>query len=224
MRKLSTLVALALLVATSHQASAQVMPGTEPGAKNSSFAGWSSSVYGPQVFAFPTTDYLTRRANASIFGSDPFGFDRPFGITSETMPDLSLLEIDLISLNLQRAIQARSGAASDAKNPTENSEGANPLDGLWRQIVFPLDANGQNSTMAGGLPASLSNARADELPWLKDISQFDRKETKTETAKPATDDGIKVVRVPEPGAIGLTGLALAWAIGSVRKARKQRSE
>jgi hypothetical protein len=41
---------------------------------------------------------------------------------------------------------------------------------------------------------------------------------------PKSTGGFRAISVPEPGALALTGLALAWTIGSLRKARKQRAE
>lgn len=45
-----------------------------------------------------------------------------------------------------------------------------------------------------------------------------------EPALPTEIPNLRAISVPEPGALALTGLALAWAIGSLRKARAPRPE
>lgn len=41
---------------------------------------------------------------------------------------------------------------------------------------------------------------------------------------PREPSGFRVLSVPEPGALVLTGLMIAWAAGGIRKARKRSAE
>ena len=100
------------------------------------------------------------------------------------------------------------------------------------QVVAGQIVEAPDNRTGQPLPNGLSDdvSRIDKgLPGItgqpSDMSAIDPFNSAVKPTPPQHEgEKFRAIAVPEPGALALTGLALAWAVGSVRKARKSRAE
>ena len=98
------------------------------------------------------------------------------------------------------------------------------MDGLWHHVVFPLDsANMVGINLPGSLASVLAGGNA-EMRILHNANDDLNGQATAPVAAQLGVDNIRALAVPEPGALALTGLVLAWTIGSLRKARKPKPD
>jgi hypothetical protein len=98
---------------------------------------------------------------------------------------------------------------------------ATPLTANGQVITTPVENLGKANAQQPGSQVNLKDLTSDP-DYLKEVSLSP--ELRDSSATQKNPQGFRAISVPEPGALALTGLALAWTIGSIRKARKQRAE
>ncbi len=235
MRILSFLAAVALLFATSSLAPAQVVSGQVDTFESGTTLNWANGA----PAADPTVqlggpggalDHYLRIATNGVgggAGSLMIAFNRIQWIGNYTTAGVNAIDMDVRNFNVPGGMSVRVGLKTSTFG---NAPGyvslasLIPMDGLWHHVVFPLDSAGM---VAVNGPPSLASVLAGgngEMRILHNPNDDLNGASTPPIAAQLGVDNVRAISVPEPGALALTGLVIAWTVGSLRKARKAKAE
>ncbi len=235
MRILSFFVAVALLFATSSLASAQVVSGQVDTFESSTTLNWANGL----PAADPTVqlggpggalDHYLRIATNGVGigqGSLLIAFNRFQWVGDYTAAGVNAIEMDVRNFNLPGGMSVRVGLKTTTFSNTPgyvSLASLVPMDGLWHHFVFPLDSANMVPINAPPSLASVLGGGNAEMRILHNANDDLNGQSTPPIAAQLGVDNVRAIAVPEPGALALTGLVIAWTVGSLRKARKPKAE
>lgn len=235
MRILSPLFVIALLIATTSAANAQVVSGQVDTFEFGTTLNWANGIpaVDPAVQLGGPTGALDHylRITTNGFGGGAgsllIAYNRNQWIGNFTGAGVGAIGMDLKNFNVPAGLSVHVALKT---SPFGGVPGyvtlpsLIPMDSQWHSVIFPLDS----AHMVGiNFPPSLSSVLAGGNGEMRILHNPNDDLNGAATAPIAAQlgvDNIRAISVPEPAALVLTGLALAWTIGSLRKTRKQRAE
>lgn len=238
MRKRNKFSAIVLVLAMVPVANAQIVGGQIDTFESNTTLNWDSGIttFDPTVQlggpGGPLDHYLRIATNGGGVGAGSrlIAFNRNQWVGDYNAAGVSAIAMDLRNFNVPTGMSVRIGfkTLTDFGAPGYVSMPLSiPMDGQWHSVVFPLDS--ANMVPINFLPpvTPLSSVLAGgnaEFRILHNMNDDLNGQATPPIAAQLGVDNIRAIAVPEPAALALTGLALAWTIGSLRKSRKQRAE